>query len=173
MRTKFAKAFNCAPALMTLSKADDGTILDVNDKFCEVSGFSRAECIGRTSIDVGWLLPEDRIRLIGELQAHGSVRGMDLKAQTKNKKEIELIYSGELMQTASHKLLLSTALDVTERNRAEKSQKLQSTAIEQAAEAIIITDARGVIQYVNHAQEILSGYGIHELVGQTAECSEQ
>ena len=164
---KFAKAFNCAPALMTLSKADDGTILDVNDKFCEVSGFSRAECIGRTSIDVGWLLPEDRIRLIGELQAHGSVRGMDLKAQTKNKKEIELIYSGELMQTASHKLLLSTALDVTERNRAEKSQKLQSTAIEQAAEAIIITDARGVIQYVNHAQEILSGYGIHELVGQT------
>jgi PAS domain S-box-containing protein len=165
--TKFAKAFNCAPALMTLSKADEGTILDVNDKFCEVSGFSRAECIGRTSIDVGWLLPEDRIRLIEELQAHGSVRGMDLKAQTKNRKEIELIYSGELMQTASHKLLLSTALDVTERNRAEKSQKLQSTAIEQAAEAIIITDARGVIQYVNHAQEILSGYGIHELVGQT------
>jgi len=164
---KFAKAFNCAPALMTLSKADDGTILDVNDKFCEVSGFSRAECIGRTSLDVGWLLPEDRTRLIEELQAHGSVRDMDLKAQTINKKEIELIYSGELMQTASHKLLLSTALDVTERNRAEKSRKLLSAAIEQSAEAVIITDANGTIQYVNPAQEILSGYNHDELIGRT------
>ncbi len=164
---KFVKAFNCAPALMTLSKADDGTILDVNDKFCEVSGFSRAECIGRTSLDVGWLLQEDRIRLIEELQAHGSVRDMDLKAQTKNKKEIELIYSGELMQTASHKLLLSTALDITERNRAEKSRKLLSAAIEQSAEAVIITDAIGIIQYVNPAQEILSGYNRDELIGKT------
>ena len=164
---KFVKAFNCAPALMTLSKADDGTILDINDKFCEVSGFSRAECVGRTSLDVGWLLPEDRIRLIEELQAHGSVRDMDLRAQTKNKKEIELIYSGELMQTASHKLLLSTALDITERNRAEKSRKLLSAAIEQSAEAVIITDAKGIIQYVNPAQEILSGYNRDELIGRT------
>ena len=165
--TKFAKVFNCAPALMTLSKADDATFLDVNDKFCEVSGFSRAECIGRTSIDVGWLLPEERMRLIGELQTYGSIRGMDLKAQTKNKKEIELIYSGELMQTDSHQLLLSTALDITERNRAEKSRKLLSAAIEQSAEAVIITDAKGIIQYVNPAQEILSGYNRDELIGKT------
>ncbi len=165
--TKFAKVFNCAPALMTLSKADDATFLDVNDKFCEVSGFSRAECIGRTSIDVGWLLPEERMRLIGELQTYGSIRGMDLKAQTKNKKEIELIYSGELMQTDSHQLLLSTALDITERNRAEKSRKLLSAAIEQSAEAVIITDAKGIIQYVNPAQEILSGYNRDELIGRT------
>jgi PAS domain S-box-containing protein len=162
---KFAKAFNCAPALMTLSKADDGTILDVNLKFCEVSGFSRAECIGRTSIDVGWIFPEDRIRLIEELQAHGSVRGMDLKVQTKDKKEIELIYSGELMQTASHELLLSTALDVTERNRAEKSQKLLSTAIEQAWESVVITDSTGTIQYVNPAAAVASGYCPDELIG--------
>ena len=153
--------------LMTLSKADDATFLDVNDKFCEVSGFSRAECIGRTSIDVGWLLPEERMRLIGELQTYGSIRGIDLKAQTKNKKEIELIYSGELMQTASHQLLLSTALDITERNRAEKSRKLLSAAIEQSAEAVIITDAKGIIQYVNPAQEILSGYTRDELIGRT------
>ena len=165
--TKFAKVFNCAPALMTLSKADDATFLDVNDKFCEVSGFSRAECIGRTSIDVGWLLPEERMRLIGELQTYGSIRGMDLKAQTKNKIEIELIYSGELMQTDSHQLLLSTALDITERNRAEKSRKLLSAAIEQSAEAVIIADAKGIIQYVNPAQEILSGYNRDELIGRT------
>ncbi|MEI6135564.1 MAG: PAS domain S-box protein, partial [Desulfomonile sp.] len=56
--------------------------------------------------------------------------------------------------------------DITERKLAESDLRRLSTAIEQAAEAVIITDARGVIQYVNHAQEILSGYGIHELVGQ-------
>ncbi len=37
---KFAKVFRCAPIPMTLSKADDGTFVEVNDTFCEVSGFS-------------------------------------------------------------------------------------------------------------------------------------
>ena len=63
--------------------------------------------------------------------------------------------------------LLGISEDITERKQFEESQRLLSTAIEQAAEAVIITDARGVIQYVNTAQEILSGYSRDELIGQT------
>ena len=40
-------------------------------------------------------------------------------------------------------------------------------AIESASEAIIITDTTGIIQFVNHTQETLSGYSSAELVGQT------
>ncbi len=62
--------------------------------------------------------------------------------------------------------VVGTFQDVTERKLAESDRRRLSTAIEQAAEAVIITDVRGIIEYVNRSQEILSGYGIDELVGQ-------
>ncbi|MCL5126335.1 MAG: PAS domain S-box protein, partial [Deltaproteobacteria bacterium] len=64
-------------------------------------------------------------------------------------------------------LVFGTIHDITNLRRAEQSRRLLFTAIEQAAEGIIITDAAGIIQYVNPAQEILSGYSRNELLGQT------
>jgi PAS domain S-box-containing protein len=118
---KFAKVFHYAPVLITLSNVDDGTFLDVNEKFSEVSGFSREEANGKTSVDLGWISREDRIRLIEELQAHGSVRDMDLQLVTKDKRELHCIYNGEFIQTNSRQLLLSIAHDVTERKQAEEA----------------------------------------------------
>ncbi|MFH0957322.1 MAG: ATP-binding protein, partial [Pseudomonadota bacterium] len=93
-----------------------------------------------TSIDLGWVSQEDRIRLIEELQAHGSVRGMDLKLRTKDKRTIHCIYDGEFIQTKNGRMLLSIAQDVTERKRLEEerlemerkllhAQKLESLGI--------------------------------------------
>ena len=59
--------------------------------------------------------------------------------------------------------------DITERKMAEESRKLLSAAIEHTAEGIVITDATGIIQYVNPAEEIISGYSRDELIGQGAE----
>lgn len=52
-----------------------------------------------------------------------------------------------------------------EHRNAEKEKQLLATAIEQAAEAIEVTDPAGIIQYVNPAFEKISGYGRDELVG--------
>ena len=65
--------------------------------------------------------------------------------------------------------ILNVTRDITERKMAEEFQRLLFAAIEHAAEAIIITDATGIIQYVNPAQEILSGYSRDELVGQSSQ----
>jgi len=56
--------------------------------------------------------------------------------------------------------------DVTERQRAEQERVRLTTAVEQAAESIVITDAAGTIQYVNPAFERISGYARQEAIGQ-------
>lgn len=56
--------------------------------------------------------------------------------------------------------------DVTERQRAEQERVRLATAVEQAAESIVITDANGAIQYVNPAFEQISGYSKQEAIGQ-------
>ena len=57
------------------------------------------------------------------------------------------------------------AIDITEHKRSEEHQKRLTSAIEQSAEAFIITDPDATIQYVNPAFERITGYTREEAVG--------
>jgi PAS domain S-box-containing protein len=56
--------------------------------------------------------------------------------------------------------------DITERKHAEEQQQLLATAVEQAAESIVITDVGRSIEYVNPAFERHTGYTRSYAVGQ-------
>jgi PAS domain S-box-containing protein len=56
--------------------------------------------------------------------------------------------------------------DVSARKKAEAVQRRLSTAVEQAAEAIIITSPQGDIQYVNPAFERMTGYTSAEVINE-------
>jgi PAS domain S-box-containing protein len=58
-----------------------------------------------------------------------------------------------------------TAVDITERRRAEGRQVRLATAVEQSAESILITDTNGSIVYVNPAFEKTTGYTRDEATG--------
>ena len=62
--------------------------------------------------------------------------------------------------------LLGVYFDITGRKRMEESQSRLATAVEQAAETIIITDLLGTIVYANPAFEKSSGYTRAEALGQ-------
>ena len=68
---------------------------------------------------------------------------------------------------AEKNTVFGTIHDITNLRHAEENHKLLFEAMEHSAEAIIITDSTGTIQYVNPAQEIQSGYSRNELLGQT------
>ncbi|MEN8163529.1 MAG: PAS domain S-box protein, partial [Acidobacteriota bacterium] len=55
--------------------------------------------------------------------------------------------------------------DITARQKAEKERERLLSAIEQAAETIVITDVTGAIEYVNPAFEDISGYTRAEVIG--------
>ncbi len=57
--------------------------------------------------------------------------------------------------------------DITERKRAEQTERLLATAIDQATEGFIVTDTEGNIQYVNPGMERITGYSGEELIGRT------
>lgn len=63
--------------------------------------------------------------------------------------------------------LVILGIDITELREAVELQKRLATAIEQSAEAVVISDAEGVIQYVNPATERITGYEKAEIIGKT------
>jgi PAS domain S-box-containing protein len=61
--------------------------------------------------------------------------------------------------------LSTIARDITERKRAEAELRLQSAALNAAADAIVITDRNGMIEWVNPAFTALTGYRAEEAIG--------
>jgi PAS domain S-box-containing protein len=59
--------------------------------------------------------------------------------------------------------------DTSARRREEVERQRLTTALEQVAESILITDETGAIQYVNPAFERITGYARSEVLGETPE----
>jgi two-component system cell cycle sensor histidine kinase/response regulator CckA len=63
------------------------------------------------------------------------------------------------------RLMISTVWDVTDRRLAEERLRLQSSALEAVAYAVLITDREGTIEWANAAFTALTGYSAAEAVG--------
>lgn len=57
--------------------------------------------------------------------------------------------------------------DITERKKAEEKVRKLSNAVKQTADSVIITNKKGVIEYVNPAFEVTTGYRREEALGQS------
>ena len=120
---KFSVAFNHSPVLMTISAIDNGSYLEVNESFCQVSGFSRQEAIGKTPVTIGWLSAVDRERMMTVLRRDGRIHDMELTLTAKDGRKVSSLNSAELVILNGEQHLLTIALDITERKEAEKAIK--------------------------------------------------
>ncbi|WP_018293924.1 CHASE domain-containing protein [Mariprofundus ferrooxydans] len=64
--------------------------------------------------------------------------------------------------------LVGTKSDISERRQTEESVHLLSQSVHQSGEAVIMTNAEGVIEYVNPAFTSITGYSATEAIGQTS-----
>lgn len=125
---RFAKAFRASPAPMSISRIDNGLILDVNDEWLSMLGFSRDETIGRTSTELGcWGGLTHRDAFVDRLRKEGSFRGFEAGVLTKRGEERRVILAGEAIDDER---LLLVFHDVTERLRMESrlahAQKMEA-----------------------------------------------
>jgi PAS domain S-box-containing protein len=63
--------------------------------------------------------------------------------------------------------LLGIGIDVTERRRAQDTNRQLSRIVEQTADTVVVTDRAGKIEYVNPAFESLTGFTREEVLGNT------
>ena len=128
---KFSKIFQASPDLIAITTLDGGIYRDVNESFLRVSGYSKEEVIGYSSIDLNiWEKPEDRERILGQIQEHGSVRNYEVRFRIKDGSLRNMLCSCELIDFGGEKCILSASRDITERKRLEgelrRSQKMEA-----------------------------------------------
>lgn len=119
---KFSLAFQRAPVAAAITVLEDGTYLEVNDRFMELGDFKREEVLGKTSIEIGWLRAEDRQRVIDVLRKNGSVANLEITSYAKDGTPVDCLYFSNPVTIGGARRLLTFVLDITELKRAEKQK---------------------------------------------------
>ncbi len=126
----FTKIFTYSPAGIALSRRADGCYLEVNDTYARLTGYSRDELIGRTSIDLGLFSAAARTALLDTLQAQGSARGVDLQITTKSGASLDVYCGIELVEFNGEPCLLSSVIDITDRKQVEQELRRLNDELE-------------------------------------------
>jgi len=127
---KFAKVFRSAPTLISLSRLEDGKLIEVNDRYCSALGFTREELLGRTTIDLGIKTPEARATLVKAAKGQGAIHGIELIMRARDGKVIPCLFFGELIEVGGETLLIEMTTDITELKRAEAERQQLHAEIE-------------------------------------------
>ena len=98
---RFEVVFQMNPQPTVITRASDGTFLNVNDAFLRLSGFSREEVIGSTPITLGIWTMEQRAAIIQTLrEARGSIavscRSKNGEIRTLHMASVPADFGGEL-----------------------------------------------------------------------------
>ena len=118
---RFAKVFRASPQPMVLTTLKEGRILDVNESALKMSGYTREEVIGRTSLELGAFSTEShRKATLGLVWQTGSMQNLELNFPTKSGEKRLLLCSAELIELDGEKCIVIASSDITERKEAEQ-----------------------------------------------------
>ena len=167
---RFGKAFKSNPQPMSLTTLATGLYIDVNNSFLAMSGYTRDEVIGHTSLELRiWETPEARAEFVRQVNKQGSLVNYETKFRTKDGSFRVLLSAAECFDIAGERCLLVASSDITERVAAQRAlreteQRFRNVA-DTAPVMIWITGPDKQCTYVNKTWLDFTGRSEQEELG--------
>lgn len=165
---KFRLAFHTSPDAINLNRLSDGMYIDINEGFTKLTGYTREDAIGKTSLELNvWNDPEDRDSLVQLLMADGKAENLEARFKRKNGQVGFGLMSASLITINQEKIILSITRDITDRRQAgeilrETEMKYRELA-ESLPQVIFEVDLKGDLTYINRNAYALFGYSPEEV----------
>ena len=108
-------AFHTSPDSVTLTRVANGFYLDINDGFTKLTGYTRDDVAGKTSLDIDiWKNPGDRQRLVDALAKKGFAENLEAEFVTKNGEIKVGLISARLLEINDESVMLTMIRDISE-----------------------------------------------------------
>lgn len=138
-------AFAASPDALIISRLADGLYLEVNDTFLELSGYSREELIGRTSVEMNiWASAEARAAFVAEFRRQGRVRHFPAPYRGRDGRGGVVDISAELIDLDGESCILAISRDITAelatRRALEESEARLRLALQAANQGLFDLD---------------------------------
>jgi len=133
-RNRFEMFFRQTPSAIAITTIKEGRFLDLNKQAEILTGYTREELIGRTTLEMNlYVIPADRPKFVERIKESGLLNEVEREIRTKSGEIRTAVFSLVPVQMGSEPCLLSIAHDITERKQAE--QRLHERSRQQAIEA--------------------------------------
>jgi PAS domain S-box-containing protein len=117
---RFAKAFQANPTAMVITELAGGKIVDVNESYLKLFGFSREEMIGHTAAELKLISsPDEREKPMQILRQQGKVNNYATPLRLKSGEIRYALVSQEKIELEGRACVLSSLNDITSRKQAE------------------------------------------------------
>jgi PAS domain S-box-containing protein len=163
---RYRRLFESAKDGILILDAYTGKVVDVNPYLLHLLGYSYDALCGHYIWELGVFkditASKDAFKT---LQDNEYIRYDDLPLETIAGQCIAVEFVSNVYLIDHSKVIQCNIRDITARKQADAERKRLMAAIEQAGEAIVMTDTRGIIQFVNPAFEQMTGYTREEAIG--------
>lgn len=164
---KFRLAFTTSPDAININRLSDGMYVEINEGFTQITGFTRDDCIGKTSAEINiWARMDDRDRLVQGLKKHGRVENLQAEFRMKNGNIVTGLMSATIITLQGEPHILSITRSIQDRIEARKAlesseEKFRTITEYTTVGVYIIQDRRFV--YTNPVFERITGYTLDQL----------
>ena len=147
-----------------------GTITDVNDRMCQMSGYGRAELLGTPFADY-FTEPDYASAGVQQTFREGFVTEYALTLVARTRRLLQVSFNASVFKDAAGSVrgIFASARDITDRVKLEEQMREQQTylrgLIESSVDGLITVDPQGYITDVNEQMCRMTGYIREELIG--------
>jgi PAS domain S-box-containing protein len=149
----------------------DGTVVDINQTCLMLMGLTRAEVVGRSFWEIGWIDPRSAKQVREAFQAAigGDTPRRDMIARFPgmSPRHVDLVFSPLWNETGRITQVVGVGMDITDRKRGEEALVTQErrfrSLLEATHDAIMVWDPIRGVRYMNPAAETLTGIKFAEV----------
>lgn len=161
---RFERFFHSLPTPLSFVRDDNGQLVDVNPAWEQALGYSRAESIGHSLVDLNIYSLETRQHLKALVNSSGQLATCENELRTRSGKKLTVLQSMSSIELAGQPCWLISVMDITER-------KQQESLVREREELLSLTVAAAAIglwDWDLHSGNIRGDARWHELHGRVA-----